>query len=77
MVRWFVSTGSSVLLRSAVCLAICVGSATTALAQVPPATTPDTAVSSARSYTFEWLIVVVMMGLAIYELCRPGNRHQN
>ena len=49
--------------------------ATAASAQVPPETAQP-GVTSARSYTFEWLISAAVFAGALYETCRPGNRQQ-
>ena len=50
--------------------------ATPAFAQLPPeAASP--AVTSARSYVFEYVITAAMFGLALYETVRPGNRNQS
>ena len=41
------------------------------LAQLPPAAPT---VTSARSYTIEWAVVVVMLGLTLWAVGRPSNR---
>lgn len=49
------------------------------LAQAPtPAVPPaggSTTVTLGRSLTFEWIITIVMCGLALFVVCRSSNRN--
>jgi hypothetical protein len=60
--------------------------ATTAFAQaIPPAASPTPSAAPAagspstvvigRSLTFEWIIVFVMAGLAVFSVCRSSRRN--
>lgn len=42
---------------------------------VPPAGGGTTIVVSGRNLTFEWIITVVMCGLALFVVCRSSNRN--
>lgn len=59
------------------CLLVGVG-AGELLAQAPaapPAGGGSTVIVSGRSLTFEWIITVVMCGLALFVVCRSSNRN--
>ena len=58
------------------CLLVGVG-ACELLAQAPaaPPGGGSTVIVSGRSLTFEWIITVVMCGLALFVVCRSSNRN--
>ena len=53
-----------------------VACASAALSQVPaPAPAPTTVVVQGRGLAFEWGITILMIGLALFVVCRSSNRN--
>lgn len=62
--------------RCGLAVAGLVAGASTALAQVPaPAPAPTTVVVQGRGLALEWGITILMIGLALFVVCRSSNRN--
>lgn len=62
--------------RCGLAVAGLVAAASTTLAQVPaPAPAPTTVVVQGRGLAFEWGITILMIGLALFVVCRSSNRN--